>query len=180
MTSKFTILSFELLLVATVIFEFAKCQNDEEISSYDLSQATLQRRIGHQSQVVSWELDSIRFTNGNGRFQITSRMELKCYTIARSKLMKTLEQRKRTITQNIFETIINENRLFIKSMEKNPIYDLSEATLRKFDNGIEWDLNNVRLVHYDSQRMQKLRCFRPQRSNDLERLISLYISSKAY
>ena len=89
--------------------------------------------------------------------------------------MKTLEQRKRTITQNIFETIINENRLFIKSMEKNPIYDLSEATLRKFDNGIEWDLNNVRLVHYDSQRMQKLRCFRPQRSNDLERLISLYI-----
>ena len=90
--------------------------------------------------------------------------------------MKTLEQRKRTITQNIFETIINENRLFIKSMEKNPIYDLSEATLRKFDNGTEWDLNNVRLVHYDSTRMQKLRCFRPQRSNDLERLISLYIS----
>ena len=89
-----TILSFVLLLVATVIFEFAKCQNNEENSSYDLSQATLQRRIGHQSQVVSWELDSIRFTNGNGRFQITSRMELKCYTIARSKLMKTLEQRK--------------------------------------------------------------------------------------
>ena len=176
MTSKFTILSFVLLLVATVIFGFAKCQNNEENSSYDLSQATLQRRIGHHSQVVSWELDSIRFTNGNGRFQITSRMELKCYTIARSKLMKTLEQRKRTITQNIFETIINENRLFIKSMEKNPIYDLSEATLRKFDNGIEWDLNNVRLVHYDSARMQKLRCFRPQRSSDLERLISLYIS----
>ena len=57
MTSKFAILSFVLLLVSTVIFEFAKCQNNEENSSYDLSQATLQRRIGHHSQVVSWELD---------------------------------------------------------------------------------------------------------------------------